>query len=129
MTRQKLVVQFIKYFGTALVGYTFDFGSLIIAKEIFHLHYLISATIGFVIGLVVVYLLSNRYVFGESKLNSKTHEFLLFAVIGLVGLGLLNLLMWAMTSGIGINYLVSKILATIVVYGWNFFARRSLYHD
>lgn len=129
MPHRKLAIQFIKYFGTALIGYVFDFGSLIIAKEVFHIHYLISATIGFVLGLVVVYILSNRYVFGESKLNSKTHEIALFAVIGLVGLGLLNLLMWAMTSGLGVNYLLSKVLATIVVYGWNFFARRSLYHN
>lgn len=129
MPHRKLAIQFLKYFGTALVGYAFDFGSLIIAKEVFHIHYLISATIGFVVGLIVVYILSNRYVFGESKINSKTHEFLLFTVIGLVGLGLLNLLMWAMTSGMGINYLVSKVLATVVVYGWNFFARRSLYHN
>ena len=122
-------LQFIKYFGAALVGYVVDFGTLIICKEIFGLHYLISATAGFVLGLVVVYVLSNKYVFGESKLQSKRQELLLFAVIGLVGLVILNILMWALTSGAGINYLVSKIAATVIVYIWNFFARRALYHN
>jgi putative flippase GtrA len=124
-----LVNQFIKYFGAALVGYAVDFSTLIICKEILHLHYLISATAGFILGLLVVYIVSNRYVFGESKLKSKSQEFLLFALVGLVGLGILNLIMWGLTSGMHINYLVSKILATIVVYGWNFFARRGLYHN
>ena len=122
-------LQFIKYFGAALVGYIVDFGTLIICKEIFGLHYLISATAGFILGLIVVYVLSNKYVFGESKLQSKRQELLLFAAIGLVGLIILNILMWALTSGAGINYLISKIVATVIVYIWNFFARRALYHN
>ena len=126
---KKLSIQFAKYFGVAGIGYLVDFGSMIVAKEILHLHYLISATIGFILGLIVVYILSGRYVFGESKITSRKKEFLLFALIGVVGLGILNLLMWALTSGLHVNYLVSKILATIVVYAWNFFARRSLYHN
>ncbi len=126
---KKLSIQFAKYFGVAGIGYLVDFGSMIAAKEILHLHYLISATIGFILGLIVVYILSGRYVFGESKITSRKKEFLLFALIGVVGLGILNLLMWALTSGLHVNYLLSKILATIVVYAWNFFARRGLYHN
>lgn len=131
LTRKSPAVfrQFIKYFGVALVGYVFDFGTLIVTKELFNLHYLIAATVGFLSGLVVVYVLSNRYVFGKSKIESKRIEFGLFALIGLIGLILLNLLMWAMTGGLHINYLLSKICATVFVYIWNFFARRSLYHE
>jgi putative flippase GtrA len=81
------------------------------------------------VGLAVTYVLSNKYVFGESKFASKKADFVLFALIGLIGLLLLNLLMWGLTGGIGINYLASKILATIVVYIWNFFARRALYKN
>lgn len=121
--------QFIKYFGVALVGYVVDFGLLIFAKEVLNFHYLIAATAGFVGGLLVVYILSNQYVFGQSKIASKKKEFGLFAIMGLAGLGILNLLMWALTGGLGITYIFSKIFATVVVYIWNFFARRSLYHN
>jgi putative flippase GtrA len=69
------------------------------------------------------------FVFGESKIKSKSTEFIAFAVIGVIGLGLLNLLMWLFTDNLGINYIVSKLIATIFVYAWNFFARRSLYKD
>lgn len=125
---KKLAIQFTKYFGVAGVGYIVDFGTMVLLKEIFHFHYLISAILSFILGLVVVYILSSRYVFGESKLSSRRKEFALFTLIGLVGLGLLSLLMWVLTDSLNIDYMLSKIIATVVVYMWNFFARRTLYH-
>lgn len=128
-TGAKLIKQFIKYFGAALVGYGFDFGLLILLHELLDVHYLIAASCGFVAGLIVLYVISGRYVFGESKIKSRKLEFILFALIGLVGLGILNILMFCFTGLLGFSYLLSKILATVFVYIWNFFARRSLYHS
>ena len=127
--RRKLLLQFSRYFGAALVGYAVDFGTLILCKEVFGFHYLVAATAGFIAGLVVVYFISNRYVFSDSKIQSKALEFGLFAAIGLVGLILLNAIMWFFTDLLYFNYLVSKIVATVFVYVWNFFARRALYHN
>lgn len=129
MKNKQTTAQFLKYFGAALIGYAFDLGTLILLTEALHIHYLVSATISFTLGLIVVYIISSKYVFGKSRLKSKTHEFVLFALIGLVGLGLLNVIMWILTGSMQINYIASKILATIVVYAWNFIARRALYHD
>lgn len=126
---RKVSIQFMRYFGVALIGYIFDFGILILLHELLHVHYLIAGTCGFVIGLIIVYVLSSKYVFGESKIKSKSAEFGLFAIVGLVGLGILNVLMWIFTDFFLVNYIVSKIIATTFVYTWNFFARRSLYHD
>lgn len=124
-----LVIQFIKYFGVALVGYIFDFVSLVLLTELFHVYYLIAASTGFVIGLIVTYILSGKYVFGQSKINKRYIEFLIFTAIGLVGLGILNLLMWIFTDKLGIYYILSKVIATAFVYIWNFFARRKIYQD
>ena len=121
--------QFIRYFGAALIGFGVDFSTLIALKELLGLHYLIAATGGFLAGLIVVFILSNRYVFGESKIKSKSFAFGLFTLIGLVGLLVLNVLMWFLTDMIHLNYIVSKVIATIFVYAWNFFARRTLYHN
>lgn len=126
---KQLAVQFLRYFGVALVGYIFDFGLLIFCKQVLHLHYLLAATVGFTVGLSVTYVLSNKFVFGESKLKSKKADFIAFALIGIFGLGVLNLLMWLLTGGFHINYIVSKIAATVIVYLWNFFARRALYKN
>lgn len=121
--------QFMRYFGAALIGFGVDFGTLVALKELLGLHYLIAATGGFLAGLIVVFILSNRYVFGESKIKSNSVAFGLFTLIGLVGLLVLNVLMWFLTDMIHFNYIVSKVVATIFVYAWNFFARRTLYHN
>lgn len=118
-----------RYFGAALIGFGVDFGTLVALKELLGLHYLIAATGGFLAGLIVVFILSNRYVFGESKIKSNSVAFGLFTLIGLVGLLVLNVLMWFLTDMIHFNYIVSKVVATIFVYAWNFFARRTLYHN
>jgi putative flippase GtrA len=128
-TFSKLHKQLARYFSAALLGYIFDFGTLVMLTKFFHVYYLISASIGFTVGLLITFVLSKKYVFGSSKVESKSYEFGIFAVVGLVGLGLLNLLMWILSSKLGTNYVIAKILATVVVYGWNFFARRSFYND
>lgn len=117
-----------RYAFVAGLGLMVDFGTVIFAKQLLGLHYLVAACAGFLLGLIVTYILSNSLVFGQPK-GDKRKLFILFALIGLVGLGILNLIMWALTGGIGLNYIVSKALATVVVFMWNFFARKSLYKE
>jgi len=129
MKYKRLVGQFWRYFLGAGVGYIFDFTTLIVLTEVFSVNYLLAAAIAFTVGLIIVFIISKRFVFGDSKIKSKSLEFGLFAIIGVGGLGILTLLMWLLTDIGGINYIISKILATIVVYAWNFFVRRAFYHD
>ncbi|PRY68908.1 putative flippase GtrA [Glaciihabitans tibetensis] len=123
----RLVQQLSKYFGVALVGLIVDFGILTLVTSGLGAHYLVGSTSGFVCGLLVTYFLSERYVFSSPKITSPWIRFGAFALIGLVGLLILNLLMWGLTTGLGLFYLFSKVLATVVVYLFNFFSRRALY--
>jgi len=41
-------------------------------------------------------------------------------LIALIGLGINSLIIWAMTGKFRVNFYVSKLVATIVVTGWNF---------
>lgn len=118
--------QMFRYAFVAGLGLVVDFGTVIFVKQILDFHYLVAVCCGFILGLVVTYFLSNSVVFGKPQ-GDQRRLFILFAVIGLVGLGILNLLMWTLTGLVGINYIISKALATIVVFMWNFFARKSLY--
>lgn len=128
LTSSSTHAQFVRYFVAAGIGLTADFFTVIVSKELLGIHYLLAACLGFTIGLVITYLLSNKIVFGTPDGN-KRKLFLLFTFIGLVGLAILNLLMWLMVSGLSINYILAKVLATIVVFMWNFLARKSLYKD
>ncbi len=118
-----------KYILAASVGYVFDLTILIFLHSSLELNYNLAATGGFIVGLIIQYILSNKYVFGESKLPRKSQEITGFAAIGVVGLIILNLLMWLFIGGLHINYIVAKIFATVFVYLWNYLARRSLYHE
>jgi putative flippase GtrA len=57
-------------------------------------------------------------------MENRLLEFLLFTLIGFVGLGLNELFLWILTDLLLIYYLLSKIITAIIVYLWNFFARK-----
>ncbi len=116
-------LQFLRYLFAATIALIFDFGGLIVLKQNFGLNYLVAATVSFTIGLIVNYLLSAFWVFHSSKLK-KRHEILVFIVTGLIGLVLTDLILLALTTGLGLYYIFSKIIATVIVYFWNFGSRK-----
>lgn len=120
------LVQLFRYTFVGGFAFLVDFGTLYILTEYFHIHYLLSAAIAFIFGLIINYLLSVKWVFNNRAMENRWWEFLLFAIIGLVGLGLNELFLWILTDIFLIYYLVSKIITTFIVYFWNFFARKVL---
>ncbi len=119
-------VQGFRYLFAGAAGFFTDFSILYILTSKFHVHYLLSATIGFTAGVFVTYIISIYWVFQQKSHRSRVVEFTLFVIIGVVGLVLTLCLLWLFTEKLHIYYLVSKILATILVYFWNFFARKRL---
>lgn len=124
---RKVARQLSKYFWVALLGLVVDFGTLVLFTEIVGWNYLASAALGFSAGLVVNFFLSERFVFQDPSIANPRLRFVLYAIIGVVGLGLLGLLMWVLVDLFGVSYVVAKVLATVVVYAWNFLARRAMY--
>lgn len=120
----KLLVQFVRYFFVGGFAFVVDFGLLYILTEYAGLHYLLSATLSFIAGLLVNYIISCIWVFSDSKFKNRLVEFLIFAAIGIVGLALNDALIWLFTDCIGTHYMFSKIVAAALVYLWNFFARK-----
>ena len=94
--------------------------------EVVGLHYLVSAAIGFMLGLVSVYLLSIHWVFTTRRVQKSHHEALIFAIIGFGGLGINELGLYLLTEALMLHYAVSKLLVTGLVFGWNFGIRKIL---
>lgn len=117
-------IQFIRYTIVGGVAFAFDFGSLVILTEFLKVYYLVSAAIAFSVGLTVNYILSISWVFKTRSIDTEWIEFIVFLLIGIVGLGLNELFIWFFTDIAHIHYLVSKIISTGFVYVWNFLARK-----
>lgn len=123
---QNVFIQLFRYIFVGGTAFVVDFGLLWGLTEYCKLHYLLAAALSFVAGLIVNYTLSIRWVFCEYLLNSRVVEFLGFAVIGLVGLGLNEAIIWVATEWLHCHYIISKIISAAVVFFWNFMARKYL---
>lgn len=127
--KNKVDNTFIQLFRYAFVGgfaFIIDFGSLFIFTEFFGIHYLISAPIAFILGLITNYILSIVWVFKKRKFRKKSFEFGIFGLIGIVGVGFNELFIWFFTEYVHLYYLTSKIISTGFVFLWNFFVRKSV---
>ncbi len=79
---------FIQLFRYTFVGgaaFIVDFGSLYLLTDFAGFHYLHSAAIAFILGLIVNYILSILWVFKSRVVNKRIIEFIIFAMIGIVG--------------------------------------------
>ncbi|MDQ1297454.1 MAG: hypothetical protein QG611_1436, partial [Bacteroidota bacterium] len=100
-------IQLIRYTFVGGLAFIIDFGTLFILTEYLNIHYLISAGIAFILGLTINYLISTIWVFSIRSFNNQSLEFLLFAFIGIAGLGLNELFMLLFTDLLLIYYLFS----------------------
>ena len=120
----KTKIQMFRYLFVGGAAFIVDFLSLFILTDFFGIYYLISAAIAFILGLVANYFLSISWVFNKRKLNKQHIEFGVFALIGIVGLGLNEVFIWFFTQDLQLYYLISKIFAAVIILFWNFFARK-----
>lgn len=120
------LIQLLRYGFVGACAYTVDFGSLIIFTEFLNIHYLISAALAFILGLITNYLLSIFWVFSKRSMEDKRKEFVVFTIIGMVGLGFNELFIWIFTEMAQFHYLISKLISTVFVFFWNFAARKKL---
>ena len=119
-------IQFLRYIFVGGIAAVVNIGSLYVFTEVAHLYYLLSNVLGFILGLVTNYILSKILVFAKEEKFNKVIEFTIYAIIGVVGLGLDTLFLWLFTS-MGLYYILSKIISTALVFIWNFGARKILY--
>ena len=154
MDKEKLkiiIFEFLRYVVVGGIAFIVDFGSLYVFKEFVfkNLDYgiYISTAIGFILGLIVNYILSLQFVFTQAKDQGKgrdTKSFAIFAIIGIIGLGLTELGMYLgcdllksqldssltyISDYVGYDlvkygYLLVKCFVTAVVLLWNYAGRK-----
>ena len=124
--QNETLIQLLKYGVVGGIAFIVDYGLLLFLTEVCGFHHLVSAAISFIAGLAVNYILSQRYVFTEKRFSDWRIEFLIFSIIGVVGLGLNELIIYLLTDILGIHYMLGKLTSTVIVFLWNFIARKVL---
>ena len=122
---KNLINQILKFGVVGGIAFVIDYGLMVFLTEVFKIPSLISAAISFTVSVIFNYISSVKWVFDVDKeKNSKTKELVVFILLSIVGLGINELIMWIMDKEFGIYYMISKIVATIVVMCYNFITRK-----
>lgn len=85
-----------------------------------------STAAAFLAGLGVNYVLSKHFVFPLCSKYHKLTEFAVYIVTGLIGLGMTELIMFILADKLGVGHMTTKIIATAVVFAWNFGSKKIL---
>lgn len=126
-----LLYEFLRYLIVGGSAFLVDFGVLILFNNIlpglsgYRLY--IATALGFIAGLIFNYIFSILIVFKaarQSNIGRSLGAFLIFTLIGLVGLGLTELGMYAGTALLLINYMLVKVVVTAIVLLWNYLGRK-----
>jgi putative flippase GtrA len=115
----------VRYVVVGLAAFCADFATLFLCKTFLNMHYLVATVLGFLVGLMINYILSIKWVFSYRKIKNPKNELLIFAFIGVIGLLINEAVMYICTGLLLLYFLYSKILATIIVFFWNFTVRRA----
>jgi len=86
---------------------------------------MVGTGLGFLVGLLVNYVLSVCFVFIQKGNSKSALGFLEFALLSAVGLGLHELGMYVFNSLCGMNEWIVKILMTAVVLVYNYISRKA----
>lgn len=139
---KKLLEQIVKFGIVGVLCFGIDFAVFSFLNYVVGAHYAVAAFWGFVISVIVNYILSMRYVFARKEQMDRKAEFIIFVVLSVIGLGLNELIIWGCVDGIyegwqWLNEAIStefaeiggKIIATGVVMVYNFITRKIFLED
>ena len=131
-----LIPEFLRYAVVGGIAFLFDVGALVFCREIIfkgsgsETVMAVSVAVGFATGLIVNYALSMLIVFknAEQQKKGKTVKaFVIFLIIGLIGLGLTELGMYVgikIVGSAGLWYLLVKCFVAGIVLVWNYVGRK-----
>ncbi|WHH60319.1 GtrA family protein [Petroclostridium sp. X23] len=120
-----LFFEFMRYCAVGGIAFICDYSILYVLTEFIGVYYLISTFAGFTVGILINYILSQKWVFKNVKIHG-FRPFFTFLIIGIVGLGITEICMWLGVEAANMNYMVIKVLTTAIVLLWNYTARKTL---
>jgi putative flippase GtrA len=93
--------------------------------NLFGLAYYTAAPISYILAATCNYIFVSTWVFPRGRF-SRPAEFGLTLIVSITGLGINQLTIFLLIEQLSFHYMLAKIIATSVVFCWNFTMRRQL---
>jgi len=113
------LIKFVKFGVVGTTGLVIDFGATWLCKEKLKWNKFIANSCGFSLAVVNNYFLNRVWTFNSTSAQWQV-QFGKFLLFSLIGLGLNNLLLYIFNSKLHVKFYVSKGIATVCVFVWNF---------
>ena len=122
LNKQNLKELFL-YLIVGVIATISEWGVFYLTDDIFNIHYMFATIIAYILSTFVNWIVGRLIVF---KNTDKSIFFELFSVYmaSIIGLLLNLLIMWFAVGFFGIQEMISKIIATCLVFIWNFLIRK-----
>lgn len=146
MNVKKIITQFVKFSIVGGICFILDYIIglailntivLLIGKVYFTTASIIGSAGGFIVSVVVNYILSFKFVFERKENLNKKTEFIIFVLLSIIGLLINSVIIWLVVGPIyhksfpllkklnyNLVYTAAKILATAIVMVYNFITRK-----
>lgn len=129
---KQLFFEFARYIIIGGLAFLVDSGILmlfneLLLPELYGYRLYVSTALGFMAGLAFNYIFSILFVFKSARTSNagrSAKAFALFAVIGIVGLILTELGMYAGAELLKLHYILVKIVVAGIVLIWNYLGRK-----
>lgn len=123
---KEFVLRFLRFCVVGVSGTIVDFGITWFFRDVVGLYELLANALGFTVAATTNYILNRIWTWGSQEKKVGV-EYLKFFMVSLIGLGLNTLILSSLLHVFAfdsddLNFWCSKVVATLVVMLWNFFA-------
>ena len=121
---KKLIAQVMKFVIVGGLSFVRDFIIYYVLTNFFSVYYLVAGFFSFTLSLIFNYLMSMKFVFKSKDDLKKSHEFVIFATLSVMGLGLNLLSLYILVDLFKMNDLIAKVFVAGIVMVFNFVTRK-----
>jgi len=126
---RRFILQFGSYFIVGLIATIVEWAAFYLFANIMHINTYLSVAIAFIFSTFVNWLAGRLMTFRGAEHKGIVKELSSIYAASLVGLGLNELIMWIILSFIFLaatpkQNMLAKMIATAIVFFWNFFIRK-----
>ena len=123
MQLKQTTIQFFLYLVVGALATFVEWGTFYLFDVIFGIHYTFSTALAFIVSTFSNWGFGKLIIFRQKSQNVAGEIFKIY-LISVLGLLMNIVIMFVAIEKIGISDMISKIIATCIVFVWNFLIRK-----